>query len=175
MRKWSQADKDHWRKFATKFYRVSIAKDKDASIRVKMDQILVLFLPLFALYLLVGCDLFNMSCLSQISLMTSLDIFSSNSLNLKDKISKIEQNIRKCFVAHQKFWKIFHGPSVLHDSHENPPPLPLSYKLNARSLYFNIFTDFSFFKRFYWRYQLFCAELRHKRIFLRWVLGDVLP
>ena len=38
LRKWSQTDKDHWRKFVTKLYLASIAKDKDPSIRVKMHQ-----------------------------------------------------------------------------------------------------------------------------------------
>ena len=41
---------------------VSNAKNKDPSIRVKMHQTFALFLPLLALYLLSGCDLFNMSC-----------------------------------------------------------------------------------------------------------------
>ena len=43
---------------------MSIAKDKDPSFRVKMHEniFLLLFLPVFALYLLSGCDLFNMSC-----------------------------------------------------------------------------------------------------------------
>ena len=57
------------------------------------------FLPLFPIYLLSGCDLFNMSCLSQISMMASLDILCSNPLNLKNKITKIEHK------------KIFCGPS----------------------------------------------------------------
>ena len=43
---------------------VSVAKDKDPIIRVKMQQTFFLFIPLFALYLLSGCDLFNISCLS---------------------------------------------------------------------------------------------------------------
>ena len=59
-----QIANDYWRKFVTKLCLVSIAKDKDLSIRIKMDQIFFLFLPLFALYLLSGSDLFNMSSLS---------------------------------------------------------------------------------------------------------------
>ena len=31
-------DKDHWRKFVAKLYLVSLAKDKDPSIRVKIHQ-----------------------------------------------------------------------------------------------------------------------------------------
>ena len=65
-RKWSQTDKiteENLSQFE-KLYLVSIAKNKDPSIRVKMHQTFFLFLPLFALYLLSGCDLFNMSCLS---------------------------------------------------------------------------------------------------------------
>ena len=70
---------------------MSIAKDKDPSIRVKMHKIYIfLFLPLFVLYLLSGCDLFNMPCLSEMSLMTVLDILCSNPSNLKNKIVKIE-------------------------------------------------------------------------------------
>ena len=47
-----------------KLYFVSIAKDKDLSIRVKRYQTFFLVLPLFALYLLSEWDLFNMDCLS---------------------------------------------------------------------------------------------------------------
>ena len=47
-----------------KLYLVPIAKNKDPSIRVKMQETFFLFLLLFALYLLGGCDLFHMSCLS---------------------------------------------------------------------------------------------------------------
>ena len=50
--------------FSQKLYLVSIAKKKDPNIRVKMHQTFFLFLPLFVLYLLSGCDLFNISCLS---------------------------------------------------------------------------------------------------------------
>ena len=39
-----------------------------------------LFLPLFALYMLSGCDLFNMSYLTYISLIASLEILSFNLL-----------------------------------------------------------------------------------------------
>ena len=38
---------------------MSVAKNKDPGIRVKMHQTFFLFLPLVALYLLSGCDLFN--------------------------------------------------------------------------------------------------------------------
>ena len=58
-----QTDKDYWRKTVSKLYLVSITKAKDPSIRVKMYHTFYLFLSLFALYLVSGCDLFNMSCL----------------------------------------------------------------------------------------------------------------
>ena len=35
---WSQTDKDYWRKFVSKLYLVSIAKDKNPGIRIKIDQ-----------------------------------------------------------------------------------------------------------------------------------------
>ena len=38
LRKWSQTDTDYLRKFVTKLYLVSVAEDKDPSIRVKMHQ-----------------------------------------------------------------------------------------------------------------------------------------
>ena len=47
-----------------KLHLMSIPKNKNPSIRVKMHQAFFKFLPLFALYLLSRCDLFNMSCLS---------------------------------------------------------------------------------------------------------------
>ena len=60
-----------------------------------------LFLQLFALYLLSGCDLFNMSSLSYISLIASVDILCCNPLNLKNKTMKIEHK------------KMFCGPSEI--------------------------------------------------------------
>ena len=58
-------DKDYSKKIVTKLYLMSIANEKDPSFRVKVHQtFFFIFLPLFALYLLSGCDLFNMSCLS---------------------------------------------------------------------------------------------------------------
>ena len=60
----SQTDKITEENLSQKLYLVSIAKNKDPNIRVKMHQTFFLFLPLFVLYLLSGCDLFNMSCLS---------------------------------------------------------------------------------------------------------------
>ena len=38
------------------------------------------------------------------------DILCFNPFSLKNKIMKIEQ--KKYFMAHQKFWKIFDGPSI---------------------------------------------------------------
>ena len=48
-----------------------------------------------------GWDLFNMPCLSRISLMASLDSLCSNHPNVKNNITKIEHN------------KIFCGPSKI--------------------------------------------------------------
>ena len=48
-----------------------------------------LFLPVFPLYMLSERNLFNMPCLSYISLKASLDILYSNLLNLKNEIMKI--------------------------------------------------------------------------------------
>ena len=45
----SQTDQDYWRKFVTKLYLVSIAKDKDPSISAQMHQTF-LFSQLFALF-----------------------------------------------------------------------------------------------------------------------------
>ena len=127
-----------------------IAKGKGPSTRGKMHQTFVLFLPLFTLHLLSGCDLFNMSCLSQISLMASLDILCSNPLNLKNKITKIEH--KKIFCATSNIltnisWPInnclryFMTPA-------KPCAFPPSYILNVWSLYnieyqhfLNIFLD----------------------------------
>ena len=66
-----------------------------------MHQTFLLFLPLFALHLLSGCDLFNVSYLYQISLMASLDILRFNPFNLKNRIMKIERK------------EIFCGPSKI--------------------------------------------------------------
>ena len=47
----SQTDKDYWRKFVTKLYFVTIARDQNPRIRIKIHQTIFLLLPLFALYL----------------------------------------------------------------------------------------------------------------------------
>ena len=57
-------DKINEENLSQKLYLVSIAKNKDPSSRVKMHQTFFLLLALFVLYLLNGCDSFNMSCLS---------------------------------------------------------------------------------------------------------------
>ena len=78
-----------------------------------MHQTIFLIFP--AIYLLSGCDLFNMSCLSYISLMASLDVVCSNPLNLKNKITKIERK------------KIFCGPSQILKNISWPINLSLKY------------------------------------------------
>ena len=97
------------------------------------------FLPLFALYLLSGCDLFDMSCLSQISLMTSLDILCSNPFNLKNKIIKIEH--KEIFFGSSKILKNISWPiNICLKYFMNPTktfcplPPPPSYILNVQSL-----------------------------------------
>ena len=108
----SQTDKDYWRKFVRKLNLVSIAKNKDPSISVKIDQTFYNAICLISAEWMSGFDLFNMSFLSSVFLMDILDILYYNSLNLKNRITKIEQNIRKYFWGHQRFWKIFIGPSM---------------------------------------------------------------
>ena len=74
----------------------------------KCISIFFLFLPLFALYLLSGCDLFHVSCLSYISLMASLDILCFKPFNLKNKIIKLEH--KKIFRGSSKSLKNISWP-----------------------------------------------------------------
>ena len=60
--------------------------------------------------------------------MASLDILSSNLLNFKNKIMKIEHNIlwpiknfEKYFITHQCLPKTFHDPHI-HPQLTQPPP-----------------------------------------------------
>ena len=83
-------------------------------------------LPLFAIYLLSGCDLFKMPCLSQIFLMVSLDILCFNPFNLnKNRTYKNIlwpiKNFENCFMAHQ------YMPKIFYDLHKNPPVTPPTY------------------------------------------------
>ena len=73
--------------------------------------------------------------------MASLDILCSNPLNLKNKITKIEH--KKLFCEPSKIlknisWPIHqYMPKIFHDPHKitlPPPPHPISYILNVRSL-----------------------------------------
>ena len=62
--------------------------------------------------------------------MSSLDILSSNTLNLKNKITKIEQ--KKIFCDPSKIlknisWSIKYMPTIFHDLHKIPPAPPLTY------------------------------------------------
>ena len=60
----SQTDKITEENLSQKMYLVSIAKNKDPNIRVKMHHFFYFYLYLPYFYLLSGCDLFNTSCLS---------------------------------------------------------------------------------------------------------------
>ena len=94
-----------------------------------------LFLPLFTLYLLSRCDLFNMSCLSQISFMAILDILCSNLFNLKHNITKIEH--KKIFCVPSKIFKNISWPIDICLKYFMTPTKalpPSSYILNVRSL-----------------------------------------
>ena len=78
-----------------------LLRAKTIASRSKCIKHFFLFLPLFAWHLLSRCDLLNMSRLSSISVMASLDILCSNPLNLKNKITEIEHK------------KIYCGPSKI--------------------------------------------------------------
>ena len=100
---------DYGRKFVTMLYLMSFTKNKDPSIRVKKDPCVKHFFFSFTTTCLIsaewmsGCDLFNMSCLSSITLMYGLDILSSNPFNFKDKIQKTKQ--KKIFCSPSKVLK----------------------------------------------------------------------
>ena len=64
MRKWSQTDKDHERKFVSKLHLVSIAKDKDTSINASNIFFIFKNICLVSTEWMGGCDLFKMSCFS---------------------------------------------------------------------------------------------------------------
>ena len=74
----------------------------------------------------------------KIPLMASLNILYSGPHNfLKEGTKKLGNYIRKFFVAHQKFCKIFDGPSIFSWNISWPlqkPSGPPSYILNVRSL-----------------------------------------
>ena len=70
-----------------------------------------------------------MYCLSQISLIASLDILCSNPLNLKNEITKIEHkkifcgpsNFGKYLMTHQYVPKIFHATPPPQNPSGRPP------------------------------------------------------
>ena len=78
--------------------------------------------PLFALYLLSRCDLFDITSFSLISLMASLDILHSNPLNVKNKITKIEHK------------KIFCGPSKILKNISWPINICLKYFITSTKI-----------------------------------------
>ena len=99
------------------------------------------FFLIFTTICLISAEwmwLFNMSCLSLVSLMASLDIFCFNPFNLKNRIRKIEhkeifcgpskllKNISWSINICLKYFMTPTKPSPL-------PPLPF-YILNVRSL-----------------------------------------
>ena len=88
----------------------------------------------------LGFDLLlNMCYFSQIPLMASLYILCSDPLNFSNEITKklkLGKNIRKHFVTHQKFSKIFHDPSMCLKYFMAPTKVLRrpSYILNVRPL-----------------------------------------
>ena len=104
----SQTDKDYWRKFVRKLNLVSIAKNKDPSISVKIHQTFYNAICLISAEWMSGFDLFNMSCLSSIFLMDIFDVLYYNSLNLKNRITKIEH--KKIFCGPSKILKNIYWP-----------------------------------------------------------------
>ena len=107
----SNRDKDYWRKFVTKLYFVSVAKAKDPSIKVKMHQT---FFLKFYYYLPYICWMYVIYLTSFFFLKSPwwlVWIFCAPTpLTWETKLRKC--NIRKYFVAHEKVWKTFHGPSI---------------------------------------------------------------
>ena len=98
----------------------SIAKDKDPSSRVKMHlKKFFWFLPPFTLYLLRGCDLFNMSYFSLISLIASSDISLCLSTLNKEIIDHFNLKIKITKGEHKKiFWSC--GPSKIFKNNSWP-------------------------------------------------------
>ena len=90
-----------------------------------------LLLPLFALYLLSRSDLFNMSSLSSISLISSLDILCCNPLKLKNEITKIEHiwNRKKIFGSPSKILKNISWPINICLKYFMPPTKTLQPSL----------------------------------------------
>ena len=103
MRKWSQTDKAIEENLSQSYILCQFLRTKTLTSRSKFIRQFYLFLPLLALYLLSGCDLFNMWCLSSIHLVASLDILCFKSFNLKNKIMKIEH--KKIFCEPSKTLK----------------------------------------------------------------------
>ena len=104
------------KKNVTKLYLVSIAKDKDPSIRIKMQQTFFFIFPTISHISAEWCDLFNMFFLNVLNgLMASFDILCSNTLNLKNKNTKIEHK------------KIFCDPSKTLENISWPVNICLKY------------------------------------------------
>ena len=90
----------------------SIIKDKDFSSRVKMHQ--KKFSLNFYLHLSYTCwvDVVYLTCLTFLkSLWKPDETFCAQTI-LTWKLRLLKENIRKYFVAHQKFSKIFHDQLI---------------------------------------------------------------
>ena len=112
---------------------MTIGKDKDPSIKVKMHQTFCLN---FYHYLPYICwvNVIYLTCIVFLKSPWWLVCIFCTPIPPK-KLQKL--NIRKCFMVHQKFWRIFHDPSIYDWSISWPSPKPSSlhsYILNVWSL-----------------------------------------
>ena len=93
-----------------------LLRTKTLALGSKCIKHFILFLPLFALYLLSGCELFNMSFLNILD--GQFWYFVLQSPEFKNKITKIEH------------WKIFCGPSRILKNISWPINISLKYFLS---------------------------------------------
>ena len=113
LKKWSQTDQESSRKVVIKvhilFHIVMTKTAATGLIQIK---------SYFSVFLNNICHIpewisliLKNSLFFKISLMASLNILYSDPYNfLKEVTKKKGKYIRKFFVAHQKFWKVFHDP-----------------------------------------------------------------
>ena len=122
----SQKDKDYRRKFDRKLYLVSIAKNKDTSIRIKMHQT-----SFFIFTTICWVDVVYLTCLV---CLFGYFVFQPP-LNLKNKITKIEH--KKIFCGPSKILKNISWPINICLKYFMTPTKalrPPSYILNVRFL-----------------------------------------